>query len=217
MDITASLYNLLPDNKLIQYHLFVLDPLTVIIKLAILSNKPLGTKLCITDNIISFQEPGPFQAICRYWFSTNKTDLQYLYNPIELACSHYLSKQMVEKHMKLKDLFRSAQQGILKLTETYKNSSIIRLCLNYYYTLISNHLDDDVFVETLFRKDTMTPFYTPELIASLNKLWTNERIEIVLNMTTYLNNNDTADSDVKSLENIINNIDLQTQGVLSCV
>ena len=204
------------NNSKINIKLFILDPLSMIIKLAIIGNKPIGTKILIQNNIIYLQEPGPFQAFCRYWFNTNKTDLQYLYNPIELACSHYLSAKMVEKHMKLKDLFRSAQNGILKLTETYKNSSIIRLCLNYYYTLISNHLDD-VFVETLFRKDTMTPFYTPELIASLNKLWTNERIEIVLNMTTYLNNNETADSDVKSLENIINNIDLQTQCVLSCV
>lgn len=217
MEITASLYNLLPDNnKLIKYNLFVLDPLTSIIKLAILSNKPLGTKLCISDNVISFQEPGPFQAICRYWFNTNKTDLQYLYNPIELACGHYLSEKIITRHPNLKELFRGAQKGILRLIETYKYSSIIRLCLNYYYTLISNHLDEK-YVENLFRKDTMTPFYTQDLIDSLNKLWTNERIEIVLNMTTYLNNNETADSDVRSLENIINNIDLQTQCILSAV
>jgi len=140
--------------------------------------------------------------------------LQYLYNPIELACSFYLSETMVAKHSKLNDLFKGAQNGILRLMETYKQCSIIRLCLNYYYTLISNYLDG-LKVDTLFRKDTLTPFYNAEIVASLNKLWTCERIEIVLNMTTYLNNNETADSDVKSLENIINNIDVQTQHVLS--
>ncbi len=206
--------DLIPDNKLIDFHLFILDPLSVIIKLAILSNKPIGTKLFISNNIVSFQEPGPFQAFCRYWFNTNKTDLQYLYNPIELACSFYLSETMVAKHSKLNDLFKGAQNGILRLMETYKQCSIIRLCLNYYYTLISNYLDG-LKVDTLFRKDTLTPFYNAEIVASLNKLWTCERIEIVLNMTTYLNNNETADSDVKSLENIINNIDVQTQHVLS--
>jgi hypothetical protein len=206
--------DIIPDNKLIDFHLFILDPLSVIIKLAILSNKPIGTKLFISNNIVSFQEPGPFQAFCRYWFNTNKTDLQYLYNPIELACSFYLSETMVAKHSKLNDLFKGAQNGILRLMETYKQCSIIRLCLNYYYTLISNYLDG-LKVDTLFRKDTLTPFYNAEIVASLNKLWTCERIEIVLNMTTYLNNNETADSDVKSLENIINNIDVQTQHVLS--
>jgi hypothetical protein len=206
--------DLISDNKLIDFHLFILDPLSVIVKLAILSNKPVGTKLFISNNIVSFQEPGPFQAFCRYWFNTNKTDLQYLYNPIELACSFYLSEDMTSKHSKLNDLFKCAQNGILKLMETYKQCSIIRLCLNYYFTLISNYLNG-LKVESLFRKDSLTPFYSVEIVASLNKLWTCERIEIVLNLTTYLNNNETADSDVRSLENIINNIDVQTQQVLS--
>ena len=60
--------------------LFILDPLSVIIKLAIISNKPYGTKILIQNNVIFFQEPGVFQAICRYVLNTNKSDLQYMYN-----------------------------------------------------------------------------------------------------------------------------------------
>ncbi len=52
--------HLIPDNKLIDFHLFILDPLSVIVKLAILSNKPIGTKLFISNNVVIFQEPGPF-------------------------------------------------------------------------------------------------------------------------------------------------------------
>ena len=121
--------NILPDDKTVNLQLFILDPLSVIIKLAILSNKPIGTKICIDKNIIFLQEPGPFQAFCRLIFKSNKTDLQYLYNPIETACKKYLTKQ----NTKIKDLFRCAQHGILKLIETYKNCSIIKLCLNYYF------------------------------------------------------------------------------------
>ena len=69
----------LPNNKTDNLQLFVLDPLSVIIKLAIISNKPIGTKICIDNNIIYLQEPGPFQALCRYVFKSNKTDIQYLY------------------------------------------------------------------------------------------------------------------------------------------
>ena len=36
----------LPDNKTLDLQLYILDPLSVIIKLAILSNKPIGTKIC---------------------------------------------------------------------------------------------------------------------------------------------------------------------------
>ena len=88
----------------------------------------------------------------------------------------------------------------------------MRLCLNYYFTLISNHLDD-ARIENLFRKDNMTPLYTTELVDNLNKLWTQDRILIILNLTTYLINNENANTDVKSMENIMDNIDNQTQTV----
>ena len=66
--------NEIPDNsKNINYKLFVLDPLSVIVKLAILSNKPIGTKLRVNDNVMYLQEPGYFQTICRMYYSANKT------------------------------------------------------------------------------------------------------------------------------------------------
>jgi len=201
--------NVLPDNKTVNLDLFILDPLSVIIKLAILSNKPIGTKICIDKNIIFLQEPGPFQALCRILFKSNKTDLQYLYNPIEIACKTYLTKQ----NTKMKDLFKCAQNGILKLIETYKHCSIMRLCLNYYFTLISNYLEEK-YNETLFRKDNMTPFYTNEITEKMTKIWSQEKIKIVLNLTTYLTSNENAETDVKSLETIMNGIDKQVQQVL---
>jgi hypothetical protein len=57
----------------------------------------------------------------------------------------------------------------------------------------------------------MTPLYTVELVYSLHKIWTPERIKIILNLTTYLNSATNADTDVKSMETIMDNIDLQTQ------
>jgi hypothetical protein len=204
--------NSILDNRPIDLHSFILDPLSVIIKLAILSNKPIGTKICISRNIIYFQEPGIFQGFCRYFLKTNKTDLQYMYNPIELACQHYLSKTCIQQNPKLKELFKCAQNGILKLIETYKQCSIMRLCLNYYFSLISNHLDETC-IDNLFRKDNITPLYTVDLVTSLNKLWTPDRIKIILNLTTYLISSNNADADVKSMETIIDNIDLETQSV----
>jgi hypothetical protein len=198
--------NILPDDKTVNLQLFILDPLSVIIKLAILSNKPIGTKICIDKNIIFLQEPGPFQAFCRLIFKSNKTDLQYLYNPIETACKKYLTKQ----NTKIKDLFKCAQHGILKLIETYKNCSIIKLCLNYYFTLISNYLEEK-YNESLFRKDNMSPLYTPEMLEKMGKVWSQDKIDIVLNLTTYLTSNLNAETDVKSLETIMNGIDKQIQ------
>jgi hypothetical protein len=198
--------NLIPDDNNTDLHLFVLDPLSVIIKLSIISNKPIGTKLRIDNNIIYLQEPGPFQAVCRYFFKSNKTDIQYLYNPIEIACKNYLVKSVIQQNPKIKDLFICAQNGILRLIDTYKYCSVMRICLNYYLSLISNHLEEKNN-ETLFRKDNMTPFYSQEVIDKSSKIWTQDKIKIILNLTTFLSNDESAETNVKSLETIMNGID----------
>ncbi len=203
----------LPDNKTVDLQLFILDPLSVIIKLAILSNKPIGTKICISKNIVFLQEPGPFQSFCRYIFNTNKTDIQYIYNPIQLACQSYLSKAAVQQNPKLKELFKCAQNGLGRLSETYKTCSIIRLCINYYATIIDNHLKE-IYNDALFRNDNLTPLYTNELTSTFTKLWTQDRIKIILNLTTFLIGDENAATNVKSVETIMMDIDTQVQKLL---
>ena len=200
----------IPDNKTVDLQLYILDPLSVIIKLAILSNKPIGTKICISNNIIFLQDPGPFQAFCRYIFSTTKSDIQYIYNPIQLACQQYLSKDAVSKNPKLKELFKCAQNGLIRLSETYKSCSIIRLCINYYATLIDNYLQE-IYNDALFKSDILTPLYTSELTKIFTKLWTQDRIKIILNLTTFLIGDEHATANVKSIETIMIDLDTQVQ------
>ena len=198
----------LPNNKTDNLQLFILDPFSVIIKLAILSNKPIGTKIRINNNIIYLQEPGPFQSVCRYIFNNNKTDIQYLYNPIELACQQYLTTSVIKENPKIRELFKCAQSGLNKMIETYKASSVMRICINYYLSLISNHLEE-LNNTTLFKKDNMSVFYTSELLNQLKKMWTSDKIKIILNLTTFLCSDDNAETDVKSLETIMDGIDKQ--------
>jgi hypothetical protein len=207
-----SYINSMPDDNNANLHLFILDPLSVIIKLAIISNKPIGTKLRIDNNVIYLQEPGPFQAISRYFYKSNKTNIQYLYNPIEIACNNYLTKEVIQQNPKIKDLFKCAQNGLLRLIDTYKSSSIMRICLNYYLSLISNHLEEKNN-NALFLKDGMTPFYTEENINKLSKIWSQDKIQIILNLTTFLSNDDSAETNVTSLETIINGIDKQVSSI----
>jgi hypothetical protein len=201
----------LPNNKNIDQHLFILDPLSVIIKLAIISNKPLGTKISIEKNVLYLQEPNPLQGLIRYFFNYNKSDLHFLYNPIEIACKIYLKSN---GNTNIHKLFKCAQNGLVKLIETYKNCSIIRLCLNYYYTLISNYLNQN-YIDNLFKKDELTALYTEELLEHLTNFWSQEKIDIVLNIIHFLMVDDSANHNVKSLENIMMNIDKQTQYILS--
>jgi hypothetical protein len=201
------------DNSNINVKTVILDPLSVIVKLAILSNKPIGTKLLIQNNVIYFQEPGPFQSIARMVYKSNKTDLQYIFNPINVACLHFLSKQFSDKTPRIKNLFLCAQNGVKRLIETYKSCSIINITLNYYYSLLTNHINQ-TYNETMFVKDNLTCYYAESINELLNKQWADEKIKVVLDIITFLGKNDNPNN-VKSLETIMEDIDKNSQSIIN--
>ena len=84
----------------------------------------------------------------------------------------------------------------------------MRICLNYYLSLISNHFEENNNT-SLFLKDGMTTFYTNENLDKLFKIWSQDKIKIVLNLTTFLLSDDSAETNVKSLETIMDGIDKQ--------
>ena len=205
----------LPDNnQKMNIKLFLLDPLSVIIKLAIIGNKPVGTKILIKNNILYLQEPGMFQSITRIIYNTNKTDLQYMYNPIQIACTAFLSEESIKKTSRIKNLFVCAQNGLKKLMETYKSCSIITLCLNYYYAIITNHVEQK-YNDSIFYKDNLTSLYTKDLIESLNDQWLTEKIKVILDLITFLTNDAMASNNVKTLETIMENTDPNSEKIIS--
>ena len=205
----------LPDNnQKMNIKFFLLDPLSVIIKLAIIGNKPVGTKILIKNNILYLQEPGMFQSITRIIYNTNKTDLQYMYNPIQIACTAFLSAESIKKNPRIKNLFECAQNGLKKLMETYKTCSIITLCLNYYYAIITNHVEQK-YNDSIFYKDTLTSLYTKELNESLNNQWSTDKIKVILDLISFLTNDIMASNNVKTLETIMENTDPNSEKLIS--
>ena len=199
----------IPNNK------YILDPLSVIIKLSILSKKKIGCKICVYNNIIYIQEIGVFQSLVRYIFKNNKVDIQYLYNPIQLACLKYLNKNYILQTPDIKNIFINAQKGIKNLIETYNNFTIITHTLYLYYNIISNYLDS-INNENLFIKDNMTNTYSSEVVDKLNSSWTVDRIKIVLNLTDFINNDKESEKSVKCLEEfmVIIDKDIETNIIL---
>ena len=66
----------------------------------------------------------------------------------------------------------------------------------------------------MFYKDSMTMLYTNEVITKLNQQWTEEKIKIILELINFLTNDNMAINNVKSLENIMDNIDFNTKTIL---
>ena len=94
--------------------------------------------------------------------------------------------------------------------ETYKNCTIIHLCLNYYLAIITSHLEQK-YHDHIFYRDGMTAMYTKEIIDSLNEQWSDEKIKVVLDIIVFLLKDTSASTNVKSLENIMQPIDDYTQ------
>jgi len=200
-----------PEEDIITNAKYILDPLSIIIKLAILSKKQIGTKISVYNNVLFIQEVGIFQSLVRYVFKSNKIDIQYLYNPIEIACNYFLSEQFVRITPNIKNLFIDAQKGIKSLIETYKTFTIITHTLYMYYNIISNYLGER-YNKNLFIKDTISELYNKELINKLNSIWNADRIKIVLNMIEYINKGD--ENSIKCLEEFMIIIDEEVKKIL---
>ncbi len=214
MDIIS---NIKMNDNIVDHNLYILDPLSCIVKLAILSKKPIGTKIFVHNNIIYIQEVGLFQGFCRAFINvTNKTDLKYLYNPIYYACETFMSEEFIKTHIGISKLFISAREGLKCLTETYKNCSIIQLCLFYYIQIMSNYIDKH-YNKNLFMDDIMTIYYETDKIKKLNNNWTDKNIKVILDIIDYLeqNNQEETINNVETLETIIKQHDKNYSKIIS--
>ena len=93
---------------------------------------------------------------------------------------------------------------------------MICLCLNYYHTIINNFVEQ-IYNDNIFCKDNMTILYNNEIVDKLNSQWTKDKIKIILDLISFLTNDKMAGNNVKSLENIMNNIDTETQELINNV
>ncbi len=93
-----------------------LDPLTTLIKLAILPYKPEGTKLSIDSNYIHYSENTIYQFAIRKYLGDSYNDLRDLNKSLHKAVAWYYDEP------KLKYLFELAINGLEKLKKTYGNT-----------------------------------------------------------------------------------------------
>jgi len=207
-DKTSSL-----QTSSLQSSSILLDPFTVIIKLALLSHKPIGSKICVVNNIFYIQDQGIFQSVVRIYFKFNKNDLQFIYNPIELACKKFLHDDILKSFPNIKILFEYAIKGLNNLSKTYDNQPMVKLSINYYINIIQNYINE-YNIEGLFIQDNNTPLYTDNIVSQLHNRWSTDRINLVLTINDYLCKNDNKNNNIKCLEQLLNDIDKETQNII---
>tara|TARA_B100000795_G_scaffold106763_1_gene78800 strand:+ start:811 stop:1455 length:645 start_codon:yes stop_codon:yes gene_type:complete len=149
---------------------YVLDPLTCIVRCAILSFKPIGTKLSIHNNKITFIDPTILQGALRWSYGDKREDLHNIYNPIIKSTKWYKPS-----NPDILNIFILAKKGLGKLKESYEENSIITHSLSLYINIIESFIDSK---EGLYDKEDEDN----KIYKDLKLLWSETQINIVNNI-----------------------------------
>mgnify|MGYP003681998443 FL=1 len=174
-------------NKEVKH--FILDPLTCIIRCAILSFKPKGTKISIYENKISFCDPNFLQGTLRWGSGDKREDLHNIYNPI-IKSTQWYSKD--DKN--IINIFSLAKRGLQKLKTSYEENSIISHSLALYINIIDLFINSEQkCVNELFdsKKKELKNIENENdniIYKELKNLWDENQISIVNNILIQVQN-----------------------------
>ena len=157
-------------NNYYQEKNFIIDPFTCMVRLAVLSFKPAGTKISIFDNMIKYNDPSIFQGTIRWTNGDNRNDLHNLYGPIKKAIQWYDLKNPV-----IKNIFLTSCHGLKILKSSYLNNSTIYHSLVLYEKIITESLEGIENKEE--DDDDKNKIYT-----ELKNLWNDNEITIINNL-----------------------------------
>ena len=188
VSIFNSLFSIKNTKKLI------IDPFTCIVRLSILSFKPPGTKISISDNRISYHEPNILQGTIRWSQGDNREDLHNLYNPILKALEWYDCNTTIIRH-----IFELCKDGLKELKHSYNENTSICHSINYYITTIENHLNSKQ------PKKQEEANVNNVIYNELKKLWNTNEITIINNILTEMKTSrkDEQESLINALESIL--------------
>ena len=188
-------------------NLQLLEPLSVIIKLAIISFKEEHTKIAVSDNNMFIQNPTFYQGIVRYLYGNNREDICFLLKPIMRALELYNP----DEHEQLRYIFEKASSGLSNLKKSYNNtSSTVCHSLDLYISIINASLKgENILVESyLESKNTDDLNLSTNTKVNLEKIflniWTESDITLLYSMFKLADENTNVENTyIKSINNLV--------------
>jgi len=170
----------------------ILDPLTCIIKLGLLTFKPIGTKISINNNSISFHEPNLLQGPIRWSQGDGREDLHNLFYPIVKSTQWYdINNETV------KNIFTFSKNGLEILASSYTKNSTISHSIKHYINIIEK---TQIESNDVLNDDTNNIIYQ-----ELKKLWSDREINIINSLLLEIADNK---KDINKMNNLIDAINL---------
>lgn len=164
----------------------ILEPLTVIFRLAILKYKPPYTKLSIRDNSIVYQENTYDQGLIRMMDGDCREDLHNLYHPILKSIEWY-------PYDKYQIIYDECIIGLSILNSVYDRNSTIRHTLSHYISVIKNKGigDEEIIINPIIDK--------------LKEVWEFSEIQSAISLLKLIQEDINRDVYLETLELILHN------------
>ncbi len=151
----------------------ILEPFQVMVQLALVSFCPVGTKISISNNILTLQKPTLFQGAIRYWNNDNKDDLYYLFHAIRRYMKWYKDPNN-KITIFILDL---AKKGLNRLIETYAQSN--KKSITQTLSLYKNVLDLEK--EELFKDHNINTINMDKVFENIRILYTDNLYGMIYN------------------------------------
>jgi len=123
-------------NKNTQKNL-ILEPLCCILKLILLQFKEKGTKISVSDNSITFNEPSYGQGIVRSLYGDCREDLHNIYHPLLKAVEWYPIREFII-------YYEECKKGLQLLLEVYDDNTTIHHTISNYISIIEGKNDREI-------------------------------------------------------------------------
>lgn len=201
MEAVRTLYLLfMADNKKERFDM-ILEPLQAITQLALISYCPNGSKLSISNNLLTIQIPSWSQGVMRTYNHDKKDDLFFLFSVISRFNKFYsyLCDENIETSNLFKLLIELSKVGIDSIIQTYSRAENAHLLhtLRMYRTLLDK---PDAFSIKPSKSDNETQEDIDDVFIKITELYTNEHLQIIYNIFTLIKANpEDYDSYMKAL------------------
>jgi hypothetical protein len=175
----------------------ILEPLQVLIQLAILSFLPIGTKMSIANNILHLQQPAFLQGAWRWYQQDNKDDLYYLFHAIRRYYKWYKDRDDAV----FAEILLLAIKGIQKLSETYNQVGITTIThtLNLYKNILEQESKD------LFKDETEQSVNIDTVFEKITQIY-DRRLLIIIYSTFQIMKDESNDKNIQSYITGLNSV-----------
>lgn len=184
-----------------------LEPLTTLIKLAILNYKKEGTKISIYNNSLFLQEPSYYQGIVRYCYNDSRNDLLKLELPIQQGLNWFAKNSNNKDDIDY--ILKKSISGLLKLSKSYQEDSKIYKDILELSQIIQNFVYEELLTSNSLLehidkvwKDKNEFSYIKNIFEDIDKYLKEHKISDISNMYDSINSN------LHPIENILQRKDV---------